>query len=83
MVTPRLTRVRRAENRAIEVATRRAALEALWSRVTERKELLAQNRKEIEVLYRDHLKERAIDLFSTQREIEALAAALDDPCHTR
>jgi len=70
---PRLTRVRRAENRAIEVAARRADLEALWTRVTARKDVLAQNRKDIETLYRDHLKERADDLFPTQREIEKLA----------
>jgi len=70
---PRLTRVRRAENRAIEVAARRASLETLWTRVTARKDVLAQNRKDIETLHRDHLKERADDLFPTQREIERLA----------
>ena len=70
---PRLTRARRAEARALEVAARRSELESVWSRVTERKNVLARNRKDIEALYRDHLKERADDLFQTQREIDALA----------
>jgi Tfp pilus assembly protein PilO len=70
---PRLTRVRRAESRALEVAARRAELEALWSRVTERKNVLARNRQDIEILYRDHLKARADDLFQAQREIDTLA----------
>ena len=70
---PRLTSVRRAENRAIEVSKRRASLEKVWSQVTARKSLLAQNRQDIESLGRDHLKYRAEDLFGTQREIEKLA----------
>lgn len=70
---PGLTRVRRAESRAREVSTRRAGLERLWSQVQARKEILAQNRKDIESLSRDHLKFRAEDLFTAQREIEKLA----------
>ena len=70
---PRLTRVRRAESRAREVSSRRAVLEKLWSQVSTRKQLLAQNRRDIESLNRDHLKYRAEDLFSAQREIEKLA----------
>jgi hypothetical protein len=70
---PRLTRVRRAESRAREVSARRADLESLWSQVQARKEILAQNRRDIESLNRDHLKDRAEDLFAAQREIEALA----------
>ena len=70
---PRLTGVRRAESRARVVAERRAALERSWSVVQARKQVLAQNRKDIEALDRDHLKYRAEDLFAAQREIEALA----------
>ncbi len=70
---PRLTRVRRAEGRAHEVSTRKAALEKLWFQVRTRKELVAQNRKDIESLMRDHLKFRTEDLFAAQREIERLA----------
>lgn len=70
---PRLTSVRRAENRALEVSKRRAALEKVWSQVSTRKDLLARNRKDIESLSRDHLKFRAEDLFGAQREIEKLA----------
>lgn len=70
---PRLTRVRRAEDRAVEVAARRAALEELWARVTTRKETVARNRADIESLSRDHLKFRSDDLFAAQREIEKLA----------
>lgn len=70
---PRLTSVRRAESRALEVSRRRAALEKVWSQVSTRKELLAQNRKDIESLSRDYLKDRADDLFGAQREIEKLA----------
>ncbi len=70
---PRLTRVRRAESRAAEVATQRASLERLWAQVIARKELVAQNRKDIESLSRDYLKPRAVDLFAAQREIEKLA----------
>ena len=70
---PRLSRARRAESRAQEVAARRATLEALWARVVARKALVAQNRKDIEALTRDHLKPRGHDLFAAQREIERLA----------
>ena len=70
---PRLTSVRRAENRAKEVSTRRAGLESVWSQVAVRKALLAQNRQDIESLSRDHLKYRNEDLFGAQREIERLA----------
>lgn len=70
---PRLTRVRRAESRARDVSARRAALERVWSQVQARKELLNQNRKDIETLNRDHLKYRSEDLFAAQREIEKLA----------
>lgn len=70
---PRLTRVRRAEDRAAEVAARRASLEKLWAQVVARKELVAQNRKDIESLSRDYLKPRTEDLFAAQREIEKLA----------
>lgn len=70
---PRLTRVRRAESRAVEVATRRASLEKLWAQVVARKELVAQNRKDMESLSRDFLKPRTEDLFAAQREIERLA----------
>jgi Tfp pilus assembly protein PilO len=70
---PRLTRVRRAESRAQEVSARKAALEKLWSQLITRRELVAQNRKDIESLSRDHLKPRAQDLFAAQREIEKLA----------
>ncbi len=70
---PRLTRVRRAESRAAEVASRRASIEGLWAQVVARKELVAQNKKDIENLSRDHLKPRAEDLFAAQREIEKLA----------
>ena len=70
---PRLTRVRRAESRSREVSTRRASLEKLWAQFSARKELLAQNRKDMESLNRDHLKYRTEDLFSAQREIEKLA----------
>jgi Tfp pilus assembly protein PilO len=70
---PRLTSVRRAESRALDVSARRAALEKIWSQVSTRKALLAQNRKDIESLTRDHLKYRADDLFGAQREIEKLA----------
>ncbi len=70
---PRLTRARRAETRAAEVSLRKAALEDLWSQYAARKEVVAQNRKDIESLSRDHLKSRAEDLFAAQREIEKLA----------
>ena len=70
---PRLTRVRRAEERALEVSTRRASLENLWSKVVARKELVARNRADIETLSRDYLRFRADDLFAAQREIEKLA----------
>jgi len=70
---PRLNSVRRAENRAKEVSTRRAALERVWSQVTARKSLLAQNRQDIDSLGRDYLKYRTEDLFGAQREIEKLA----------
>lgn len=70
---PRLTRVRRAESRAQAVSTRKATLQKLWSQVITRKELVTQNRKDIESLNRDHLKYRAEDLFKAQREIEKLA----------
>ena len=70
---PRLSRARRAESRAQEVAARRATLEGLWARVLARKALVAQNRKDIEALTRDHLKPRDRDLFAAQREIERRA----------
>jgi Tfp pilus assembly protein PilO len=70
---PRLTRVRRAEGRAQEVVGQRAALERVWSQVVSRREVLAQNQKDIEILNRDHLKPRTDDLFAAQREIEELA----------
>lgn len=70
---PKLTSVRRAESRVLEVSKRRQALEKVWSQVTSRKELLARNRQDIESLSRDHLKFRADDLFGAQREIEKLA----------
>ncbi len=72
---PRLNRVREAEGRAQQVSARRAALEALWERAASRKELLAQNRLDIESLTRDLLKTRGADLFLAQREIESLARA--------
>lgn len=70
---PRLTSLRRAESRATDVSARRAALEKVWAQATARKGLLAQNRRDIESLSRDHLKYRTEDLFGTQREIEKLA----------
>jgi len=70
---PRMNSVRRAENRALEVAARRAALEKTWSQVSTRRALLVQNRADIESLSRDHLKFRADDLSGAQREIEKLA----------
>jgi len=70
---PRLTRVRRAESRAAEVATHRASLESLWAEGVAGKEVVAQNWKDIESLSRDYLKPRAQDLFAAQREIEKLA----------
>lgn len=70
---PRLNRVRRAESRAQEVSARRAALQKVWSQVVTRKELVAQNRKDIESLSRDHLRPKEEDLFAAQREIEKLA----------
>ena len=70
---PRLNSAHRAEIRAKEVSTRRAALEKVWSQVTARKALLARNRQDIESLSRDHLKYRGEDLFGAQREIEKLA----------
>jgi Tfp pilus assembly protein PilO len=70
---PKLSSVKRAEARALEVSKRRASLEKVWSQVTARKELLARNRQDIESLSRDHLKYRAEDLFGAQREIDKLA----------
>jgi Tfp pilus assembly protein PilO len=70
---PRLTSVRRAEGRALDVSQRLAALEKVWSQASTRKALLAQNRQDIEGLSRDHLRYRADDLFAAQREIEKLA----------
>ena len=70
---PRLTRVRRAESRAQEVAARQASLERLWGQILARKERVARNREDIETLRRDYLKPRADDLFAAQREIERLA----------
>ena len=70
---PRLNSVRRAESRGPEVSKRLGALEKVWSQVSTRKALLAQNRKDIESLSRDHLKYRVDDLFGAQREIEKLA----------
>jgi Tfp pilus assembly protein PilO len=69
----RLTRVRRAESRAVEVSARRESLERLWAQVEARKELVARNRADMERLNRDYLKPRAEDLFAAQREIEKLA----------
>jgi Tfp pilus assembly protein PilO len=68
-----LSGVRRAESRALEVASRRATLEGVWAQVEARKSLVATNRKDIESLRRDHLKPRDLDLFAAQREIERLA----------
>lgn len=70
---PRLTRVRRAESRAQQVAAQKAAAESLSARLRSRKELVARNRADIESLRRDYLKPRAQDLFAAQREIEQLA----------
>ena len=70
---PRVTRVRRAETRAQDVAARTAELEDLWARVAARKTLVAQNRSDIETLRRDRIKPRGADLFAAQREIEKLA----------
>jgi len=70
---PRLTRVRRAEGRAQEVSAQRAALERVWSQVISRREVLARDRTDIEILNRDHLKPRTDDLFAAQREIERIA----------
>lgn len=70
---PKLNSVRRAESRALGVSARRAALEKIWSQVSNRKAVLAQNRRDIESLTRDHLRYRADDLFGAQREIEKLA----------
>jgi hypothetical protein len=72
---PRLTRVRRSEERAAQVAKRRAELEAVWTRLTARRELVEKNRADIERLGSEYLKPRATDLFAAQREIEALAKA--------
>lgn len=72
---PRLNAVRRAEARALEVSTRKQTLEKVWQRLSARAELLAQDRRDIERLTRDHLKPRATDLFPAQREIESLARA--------
>ncbi|MBK5255516.1 MAG: hypothetical protein JJE39_05740 [Vicinamibacteria bacterium] len=72
---PRLNRVRKAEERAQEVLARRAGLETLWDRIVLRKELLAQDRRDIESLSHDYLQSRASDLFPAQREIESLAKA--------
>lgn len=70
---PRLTRAREAESQARDTSVRRAALEKVWSETVARKETLAQNRRDIEALSRDYLKDRREDLFATQREIEKLA----------
>ena len=70
---PGLTRVRRAENRAVTAAKRRSELEDLWSRVNARKELIERNRKDIDALFDGHLRPRATDLVAAQREIEELA----------
>ncbi len=70
---PGLTRVHRAEDRAREVAERKDARERLWAQLMARRDLLAQNLKDIETLRRDHLKSRSADLFAAQREIEKLA----------
>ena len=72
---PRLNSVRRAESRAREITHRKTALEALWSQVAARKDVVARNRQDIEVLSRDHLKNKSDDLFAAQREIEKLARA--------
>lgn len=70
---PRLTRARRAESRARETSVRKEALEKVWADTTARKQILAQNRRDIESLDRDYVKDRQVDLFATQREIEKLA----------
>lgn len=70
---PRLSSVRRAENRAMEVTARKAALESVWAQFTARKEVVARNRDDIATLRRDLLKDRAKDLFAAQREVETLA----------
>lgn len=70
---PGLTRVRRAEARARAVADSKQNLERMWAQMLSRRELLEQNRNDIEALSRNHLKSRAADLFAAQREIEDLA----------
>ena len=70
---PRVTRTRRAETRAQDVAARKTELEGLWARIAARKALVAQNRIDIETLRRDRIKPRSEDLFAAQREIEKLA----------
>jgi Tfp pilus assembly protein PilO len=70
---PRLTRVRRAEDRALAVSTDKASLEGRWAQMVARQELVARNRTDIETLRRDYLKSRTADLFAAQREIENLA----------
>lgn len=72
---PRLNQVRRAEDRAQEVSARRDALETVWTRVVARREVAAQNRRDIETLSREYLKSRSADLFMAQREVERLARA--------
>jgi hypothetical protein len=70
---PALTRARRAEGRSSDVAVQRAGLESLWSQLVARRDLVEQNRKDIETLKTDYLKFRASDLFAAQRDIEKLA----------
>lgn len=70
---PRLTRLRGAEARARTIAEQRKSLEDLWTRVEERKTLVARNRVDIDRLLRDYLKPRETDLFAAQREIDTMA----------
>jgi hypothetical protein len=70
---PGLTRVRRAEDRAVAASKRRSELEGLWARVNARQGLVQRNRQDIDDLLREHLRSRSTDLFAAQREIEVLA----------
>lgn len=70
---PVLTRVRRAESRALEVSARRANLETLSAQIEARKKTVERNRADIESLTRNYLEERAAGLFAAQREVESLA----------
>jgi len=56
---PKLSSVRRAESRALEVSRRRAALEKVWTQAVARKELPARNRGDQQSQRRHPLKYRA------------------------